>query len=287
MNPAVVAIIKGGLGNQLFGYAAARAYALRSGRELWIDDRSGYHRDGYGRSYRLQRFPIAARPADPRFQLGDPKKLRHKWVRSLNKILPTHLRNYHAERSGQPAAGLIDFHSNRETIYLNGYWQDEACFSDFAAPIRQELDPPALKSPEDRELEREIEESCSVFLHIRRVRYSPRLGADYYQSSISAARQALADCCFEVFGDDIGWAREHLDFSGSPVRFHESGSDDELRDFRLMSRCRHAITANSSFSWWAAWLIDAPDKKVWFPQTPGWPVKAAARWTQVPNSLES
>lgn len=286
MKPVVVAIIKGGLGNQLFAYAGARAYALRHQRELFLDDASGYLRDGYGRSFRLDRFPIAARPAPPALRLGDPKGLRHKIVRTWNKILPGSFRSYYSEKPGRPAARILDFHSTRRLIHLNGYWQDENCFIDFEHRIRTELDPPPVASQADRAIEHAIESTCSVLVHVRRVRYSPKLGADYYQSSISAARSALAGCRFEVFGDDLEWASEHLDFADSPVRFHEGGGDDELRDFRLMTRCRHAITANSSFSWWAAWLRPHPGKRVWFPADPGWPVRAAATWTLVPNSLE-
>ena len=285
MKPAVVAIIKGGLGNQLFAYAGARAYALRHGRELFLDDDSGFLRDGYGRSFRLDRFPIAARPAPPGLRLGDPKGLRHKLVRSWNKLLPGALRGYYAEKSGRAASRILDFHSRRRIIHLNGYWQDENCFIDFAPRIRAELDPPAPADAADRRIERSIENACSVSLHIRRIRYSPCLGTDYHQSGISAALAALPDCRFEVFGDDPSWAREHLDFLGAPVRFHDAGGGDELRDFRLMTRCRHAITANSSFSWWAAWLHPQPGKRVWFPANPGWPVRAAAGWILLPNSL--
>ena len=85
MNPCVVAIIKGGLGNQLFAYAAARAYAERTGRDLFIDDDSGFLRDGYGRSFRLDRFPINAKPAPAKLRLGDPKAFHHKWTSAKNK----------------------------------------------------------------------------------------------------------------------------------------------------------------------------------------------------------
>lgn len=286
MKPCVVAIIKGGLGNQLFAYAGARAFALRSGRELLIDDDSGFVRDGYDRSFRLDRFPIEARPAPAEFRLGDPKGAKHKLVRSFNKLLPSVWRNYFAEKSGKPAARLLSFRSRRQVVHLNGYWQDEACFLDFRDRIRAELEPPPLEDESDRALEHELAETPSVFLHIRRIRYSPRLDRGYYQSSIRLAAEAVPGCRFEVFGDDVAWGRDALDFGGLPVRFHEGDTSNELRDFRLMSACRHAIVANSSFSWWAAWLRSALGKLVWTPANPGWPVKPASGWQPVPNELE-
>jgi len=282
----VVAILKGGLGNQLFAYAAARAFALRSGRDLWLDTTSGFVRDGYGRAYRLDRFPVAAPAAPTALRLGGSKSLRHKTVRALDRLLPPRFRCYLAEDTRREPSQLLDWVPSRQVVHLNGYWQNEAYFADCAATIRRELAPPPLANPADQALERELAAANSVFLHIRRQRYTPRLGRDYYLSSIEAARQAVPECCFVVFGDDPAWAREHLAFGGAPVRYIEESAAAELRDFRLMSVCRHAIVANSSFSWWAAWLGEAPGQRVWTPAAPGWPVTPAAGWSRVPNTLE-
>lgn len=284
MSRRAVAIIKGGLGNQLFAYAAARAFALRSGRELLVDPTSGFSRDGYGRSYRLDRFPIEAGIAPEPLRLGDPKAPRHRIARSLDRVLPPGRRGYLAER-GDPRA-ILSFTSRRRTVHLNGYWQDEACFTDHAESIRRELAPPEPDDASDAALADEIRGNASVFVHVRRVRYSPRLRADYYQSSIDSAAGAIPGVHFEVFGDDVGWAREQLDFHGLPAGFHDD-SPDEVRDLFLMSCCRHAIVANSSFSWWGAWLGHNPEQRVWTPATPGWPLRAARGWETVPNSLES
>ena len=282
MKPRVIAIIKGGLGNQLFGYAAARALAHRGGRELLLDDSSGFARDDYGRSFRLDRFPIAAGSAPAEARLGDPKGFRHRWARSINKLLPPTRRSYLKESPGHGPEQLSAFHSRSRTVHLNGYWQDEACFREIAALIRDELRPPHSG---DDTLEAELPGGDSVMLHIRRVRYTPCLDPSYYERSISAACSSIGSPRFEVFGDDPDWARTHLDFGKHPVRFHESSSD-ELIDFRRMSLCRHAIVANSSFSWWAAWL-QQPGGRVWTPENPGWPLKAASGWTTVENGLEA
>lgn len=287
MNRAVVAIIKGGLGNQLFAYAAARAYAIRTGRDLFLDDRSGYIRDGYQRTYLLDRFPITAAPAPPRLQLGDPKGPRHKAVRTLNKLLPAPFKAYLAEDSQLSETQLTSFICNRRVVRLNGYWQSEKYFAGRASIIRKELQPPPFPDGPDADLESSLASSNTVFLHIRRDRYSPRLSSGYYESSIGAALATLENCRFHVFGDDPGWGRQYLDFRGAPVTYHDfDPAADELRDFRLMAACRHAIIANSSFSWWAAWLRRHADKRVWTPSDPGWPLKPASEWAKVPNRLE-
>ena len=286
MTRAVVAMIKGGLGNQLFAYAAARAYAIRTRRELWLDEVSGFGRDQYGRSYKLDQFPIAATPATPRWRLGDPKGLKHKAIRSINKLLPNPIGAYLAEDPELPETQLTSFISTRKVVRLNGYWQSEKYFAERASTIRRELQPPPFTDGPDADLEAELAATPSVFVHIRRDRYSPRLGSGYYDSSITSALSMLGGCQFFVFGDDLDWARQYLDFHGAPVRYISDGGDDELRDFRLMAACRHAIVANSSFSWWAAWLRLNADKRVWTPNKPGWPLKPAAEWTKVPNRLE-
>ncbi|QJE98924.1 alpha-1,2-fucosyltransferase [Luteolibacter luteus] len=286
MKRIAVAMIKGGLGNQLFAYAAARAYAMRTNRELLIDHVSGFTRDGYGRGYKLDLFPISGTLAPKRWQLGDPKGSHHKFIRSMNKVLPNPWKSYLAEDQDKDETQLTGFISNRQVVRLNGYWQSEKFFAERAATIRTELKLPAFEDGPDKDLEAELASSSSVFLHIRRDRYSPRLGSGYYDSSIASALSTLGSCQFHVFGDDLEWARQYLDFQGAPVTFQSSENSDELRDFRLMMACRHAIVANSSFSWWAAWLKRHADKRVWTPSTPGWPLKPASEWTKVPNRLE-
>jgi hypothetical protein len=279
-------MIKGGLGNQLFAYAAARAYSIRTSRELMLDNVSGFARDGYNRGYKLDLFPVAATLAPPRWRLGDPKGFHHKAVRSLNKVLPNPLKSYVAEEQDRDETQLTGFISTRQVVRLNGYWQSEKYFAERASTIRTELQPPPFEEGPDADLEAKLAATSSVFIHIRRDRYSPTLGSGYYDSSITSALSTLGNCHFHVFGDDLEWARKYLDFHGAPVSYESKEGGDELRDFRLMAACRHAIVANSSFSWWAAWLRRHADKRVWTPSTPGWPLKPASEWTKVPNRLE-
>ncbi len=290
MHPSVIAVIKGGLGNQMFCFAAGRALALRTGRELLLDTRTGFRRDGYGRAYRLDRFPVTAREAPPALRLGDDfRSPRHKLARALSRILPRNHRAYLAEDRNAGPEQLTALAPTRRHIHLNGYWQNEACFADHAETIRRELTPPEPTDPANRSLAGRIaSEPNPAFLHVRRIRYSPRLDAGYYRSAIDRLRSALDAPRFFLFGDDLDWARDQLGLAPGESEPVAHNADDELADLFLMSRCRHAIAANSSFSWWGAWLVKkTPDSRILFPATPGWQMVPAPGWQLVPNSLES
>jgi hypothetical protein len=287
---AVIAIVKGGLGNQCFIYAAARALALRTGRALFLDAKRGYTNDRYGRSYRLDRFPnLKARPMPEAWRIAPTlNHPRHKIIRALNKLLPRSQRTYFGEQRNAPPAQLTALRPRRDRITLLGYWQNEAYFADCAATIRAELAPPAPADEEDRALGEKFVACESVFLHFRRVRYWNLLDCDYYQAAIDAACAKLPEPHFVLFGDDLNWPQQNLDFHGATVEPVTHNSDDELADLWLMSRCRHAVVANSSFSWWGAWLGDTtPDRLVFAPAQAGFPIVMPDRWQCIPNCFQS
>lgn len=289
MSSAVIAIVKGGLGNQLFIYAAARALALRTSRTLYLDATRGYTKDDYGRSYRLDRFPnLKAQPMPEAWRIAPTlKHPRHKIIRALNKLLPRDQRTYFGEQRNTPPTQLTALHPRRTRIALLGYWQNEAYFADHAATIRAELAPPAPVDEKNRALGEKFAATESVFLHFRRVRYWNLLGRDYYQAAIDAARARLSQPHFVLFGDDLDWPQQNLDFRGASVVLGTHNANDELADLWLMSRCRHAVVANSSFSWWGAWLGDtAAARLVFAPAQVGWDVVMCDRWQRIANTIE-
>lgn len=287
MSPAVIAIVKGGLGNQLFIYAAARALALRTDRTLYLDSTRGYTQDDYGRSYRLNHFPITAEPMPEGWRIAPTlKHPRHKIIRALNKLLPRDQRSYFAERHHTPPTQLTALQPRRERITLLGYWQNEAYFADHAAAIRTELAIPAPTDDQNRVLGEKLAARESVFLHFRRVRYWNLLGRDFYQAAIDATLAKLSNPHFVLFGDDLTWPQQNLDFHGASVELIAHNSGDELADLWLMSRCRHAVVANSSFSWWGAWLGDTtPGRLVFAPTQIGHPITMPERWQRLANTI--
>jgi len=287
VRPPVVALVKGGLGNQLFCYAAGRALAHRLGRPLLLDVMTGFRRDGYGRRLRLDRFPIAAEFAPVGVCLGgDTRALRHKLARGLARWQRPESRSYWAETAVAPEA-FVSLQPPAKRIYLNGYWQDEAYFREVAGLLGQELAPPVPTAGEAlAALGRISAAAAPVFVHVRRERYQPRLAEDYYAAAIRECLARVPDAAFFVFGDDAEWARRNLEFQGAPCEFLDDQVPDEIDTLHLMAACRHAITANSSFSWWGAWLGERPGGHVWTPETPGFPVMAPGRWHRVANRLE-
>jgi hypothetical protein len=288
MSAAVIAIVKGGSGNQIFIYAAARALALRTGRTLYLDSTRGYTKDDYGRSYRLNRLPIKAEAMPEAWRIAPGlKHPRHKIIRALNKLLPRNQRTYFGEQRHSSPTQLTALQPNRERITLLGYWQNEAYFADHAATIRAELTPQPPTDEKNRALGEKFAASDSVFLHFRRVRYWNLLGCDYYQAAIDRACARVRQPHFVLFGDDLDWPQRNLNFRNAPVELIAHNSRDELADLWLMSRCRHAVVANSSFSWWGAWLGDATaDRLVFAPAQVGWDVVMSDRWQRIANAIE-
>ncbi len=271
----IVTRLRGGLGNQMFQYAAGRALALRTGGELKLD--LGYFERSSLRSYALGPFPIRAVPAtaeEVARLTRTPRPLRI--ARRLLGRPPRPPRSHVQESDMSFHPEVLDL---PDGVYLDGYWQSERYFADAADAIRAELAPPEPATARDRELAAAIDASESVSLHVRRGDYasSPATlethglcGVDYYRRAADWLGGRLSAPALFVFSDEPEWVREHLDLP-FPMTVVDHGGDGTgygaaHRDLALMSRCRHHVLANSSFSWWGAWLGRDPDGHVIAPE---------------------
>lgn len=269
----VIARIEGGLGNQLFQYAAARSLADRLGCELALDLR-GLAENG-DRPFQLGLYRIRASVASSADLEGLPgwRSSRVGRVRSrVSQLLPS----VFSFPVFWPASFAFDrrFERISRPVYLVGYWQTEKYFAWNRARLLQDIqlvDPLEADTP----LLDLIRTTNSVALHIRRGDYVTNSAAaqfhglcdmDYYQAAVAALQDRLADMHVFVFSDEPGWARENLKF-GVPAHFVDAnGADKGHIDLELMSRCRHHVIANSSFSWWGAWRSQSPDQLVYAPR---------------------
>ena len=280
----IIARIMGGLGNQLFIYAAARALALRTGRGLKLDIINGYSEDAFNRTYLLDHFPIQAVHANPSEvapYLLHSRSLRHN--RKLNRYLPRAWRNYYEERSLYDPH-LITLNPKRSHVYLEGYWQQEAYFAAAAHPIRTELAPSIDLAPSIRALANHIDQTSSVCVHVRRRDYAHVLDATYYTRALGHMIKVVPKPVFFVFSDDPQWAKTHILSEAEVIHVEDEHPPFEpLIAFQLMHRCRHHIIANSTFSWWAAWLRGRDGQKVVAPVSWGYRATPAAGWTLIPN----
>lgn len=258
----------GGLGNQMFQYAAGRALAARLSAPLLLDaaEFGNYRLHAFG----LHHFAIAAEVVYAKRQVSDWEK---NIFRAMSFLGIGRAENLYRERDfrfDQAVLSLPD-HSR-----LEGYWQSEKYFADKADLIRAEL---TVKTPADDENLRvlqSIHSGVSVSLHIRRGDYvsDSRASAThgtcdlaYYEAAVKyvAARCGQAPSFF-VFSDDPDWAEANLQLPFKTVLIRHNGPEKNYEDLRLMSACNHHIIANSTFSWWGAWLNPEKNKIVVAPQ---------------------
>jgi len=256
----VIARLEGGLGNQLFQYAAARSLADRLGCDLSLD-----LRDLQGvvqHPFQLGRYGIRASTAtsDEMEHLPDWKNSRLGRIRSqLSQQLPFAF----SFPVFWPQSFAFDPRFDRisKPVFLVGYWQTEKYFAWNRAHILRDIQ---LISPlrADTPMLDHIRSTNSVSLHIRRGDYISNPDAakfhglcdlTYYHAAVADMSARRGDISVFVFSDEPAWARENLKLEVPTYYVEGDACGDAHTDLELMSLCKHHIIANSSFSWWGAW----------------------------------
>ncbi len=268
----IITKICGGLGNQLFQYAAGRSLAHNRGVELLLDLSWFEHRpsSNTAREFELCRYEIQARKPKGREKLW--LKLHQGRFLSRMPLLPRRWRHFR-EKAFAFDPRILELPDN---TYLDGYWQSYKYFSDIAQQIRTELTPKAVLGDMDQAVAKEISHAnCqAVSLHVRRGDYVTNpaaakthglCGISYYEDAVRKVASILADPHFFVFSDDMEWVRNNLALPGKVSYVEHNGAERAFQDLRLMSLCDHHIVANSSFSWWGAWLRNNEDGLVIVP----------------------
>jgi hypothetical protein len=241
----IITKIQGGLGNQMFQWAYGKSLSIMYDNELFLD--TTYYNNQLidtPRSYELNKFP----------------NLKHDKSNYGNKRIIQVIDNFNYKK--------LQYDDNY-AYYLNGFWQSEKYFLNVSDVIRNEL------QPDDdtlKKLKSKVQEN-SVSLHVRRTDYITSKGfhpvqtIEYYNKALETIgnyNQLL------VFSDDINWCKDNLKYDN--IFFVEN--QDSVEDLWLMSLCTHNIVANSSFSWWGAWLNKNKNKTViapknWFGDSSG------------------
>lgn len=250
-SPGVSVRIAGGLGNQMFQYAAARALALRLGVPLTLD--VSFYDQARHRAYGLSAFPLA-----PHHTRGRPGGGRwSRLVASLGRRLQG--RGVHHYR--EPHVHVDEaFFSLRAPVHLEGHFQSARYFESAADTVRAELAPPTPADALSRQIAHAMAEGPGAALHVRRGDYvsNPKNQAVFAtcdQAYFQAALQRLPeDCTVFVFSDDMAWSRAQLPRLRRLVFVDDGAPRQALADLWLMSRAQHHVIANSSLSWWGAWL---------------------------------
>jgi hypothetical protein len=260
MNKVIVRI-RGGLGNQLFSYAAARRVALANDSELVLDDVTGFVRDRqYRRQPALHHFHISARSATPAERLEPFERYRRGVMKWIARRSAFESRRY-VEQEGRDFDERLLSLQVKGTLYLDGLWQSEAYFKDVEQTLREDL---RIIRPTDALNDRlgtSIRSSKAVALHVRWFDAADSTGGDnvsteYYQRAVALLEEKIDSPQYFLFSDDPEAARRKLVLPERRVTFvsHNRGDENAYADLWLMTQCQHFITANSTFSWWGAWL---------------------------------
>lgn len=286
----IVIEMSGGLGNQMFQYALYKKFEslnkdvvmetsfFRSGQEL--------------REYELGIFPVKYRTITDKeaanirgfgYQDSVLDKIRHKLIPQKYKI--------YVDKIGPFQPEIFEM----DNVYLSGYWQNENYFKDIKEVICRDFSFSDKLMEQYKNICERLDKENSVSVHIRRGDYltteNTRIHGNictdkYYANAMNYIKEKVKNPQFYIFTDDLDWAHEK--YSGENITIVDGNRNtSSYVDMFLMSKCKHNIVANSTFSWWAAWLNSNTDKLVlappkWLNNFPEAQV-ASADWILVDN----
>ncbi len=275
----VIAELKGGLGNQLFQYAAAIAMACHSNTIMKADITNLGSPDEVLGTYR--RYTLSKLKSPPEILSVDEKEkyIARGWKKIWRLLNPVSIQTYTEKHFHYDAS----FWNCRQWVFLRGNFQSEKYFKPYEDTVRKKLQFDTNKiAGLNTALLAEMKSVESLSLHIRRGDYvSNKIASDvlgvlpvaHYEAAYAEMLKYVQIQKVFVFSDDIEWAKQHLGFGANLTFVENEGADRDIADFVLMQHCKHNIIANSSFSWWAAYLNSNPGKivvapKRWFNKAP-------------------
>jgi hypothetical protein len=255
----------------MFQYAAGRALSLERG-VTWLHDTSEFSKYKLHQGFELQRVfncPInIASNTDLQSVLGWQRFPLVRRLLSQPSIFFLRKRELIFEPYFHYSTSIIDAPNN---CYLSGYWQSDKYFRKYSSHIRSDFNFCQNLSAENLNLSQKISQVNAVSVHIRRGDYIANSKTksvlnsctlEYYYAAINFLLQKIKNPYLFIFSDDISWTKNNLKVT-LPCEFIENNQgQNSFVDMQLMSLCQHHIIANSSFSWWGAWLGVNPHKIV-------------------------
>ena len=282
----IIVRINGGLGNQMFHYAMGLAISVLNKTDLLLDVSSlkSTEKEETKREFLLPYFNVDIKIAEnkdfSRMKIPNTQKTNlfsriRRWeVRFRESFRPLHERKFIAEPYFNFCPDILKI---KNDCYLSGAWQSEKYFKDIESLVRESF---TLKNSPTVKTEALIEKvsGCnSVSIHIRRKDYvniqkTNRLhgicSLEYYNQAVDLICKKVNNPIFFIFSDDIDWAKANLKIN-CPLFYVSDKNTPDYEELIIMSNCKHNIIANSSFSWWGAWLNKNENKivitpKEWF-----------------------
>jgi len=272
----IIVKIIGGLGNQMFQYAFGYAISQRNNVKLKLDI-SGFQ------LYDLRQFDLGTYNINYILASNkEVKKYKYKSENLLYKVIRkifqknTLLSKYFIKESGFYFD--TDVFNVGESAYFDGYWQSEKYFKEYRDEL---LNIFSLKNGihnKSQKYKEEINNTNSISLHIRRGDYISNehtnnvhgvCTLDYYKHAVLKSKATVKNPYYFIFSDDLEWAKNNFNFIKNKTFIKLEKDVPDAEEMYLMSQCNHNIIANSSFSWWGAWLNNNPNKiviapKKWF-----------------------
>lgn len=256
--------MSGGLGNQMFQYAAARSLALRNKCDVLIDD------------YLLRNYPYKKGITPRDLELGCFQIFLKQYIKTttgIDRIPKSGLFYKYISLAKRKLLGLKVFAEGNESfyeefsllgdyIYLDGLFQSERYFKNYEDEIRKEFTFKNELDLENCKLLHEIKSLNSVGIHVRRtdfynpynIRTHGSVNISYYNEAILYMRRKIDNPTFFIFSDDLKWVKQNFFLTSDICLVNNNYGKKNYIDMFLMSNCKHNIIANSSFSWWSAWL---------------------------------
>ena len=264
MSRKLIVRLKGGLGNQLFCYAAARRLAWFNNADLVLDAVTGFKYDvTYRRSYALVAFALPARLATAAEQMEPFGRVRRLIARKISERQPLNARRFIQQVGVGFDPEIMNLRLQKGTTYFDAFGQSERYFKDIRELLGQEL---AMSAPSDavnQEMAKKIEAGLAVAVHLRwfdagDASHSSNMSISFYAQAIAHLLAKVGQAHFYLFSDrpDQSEALLRPLIQGQPctVVRHNVLSGSAEADFWLMRQCQHFIIGNSTYAWWAAWL---------------------------------
>jgi hypothetical protein len=290
LSPIVIAALRHGLGNQMFQYAMGRALAERLGVPLKLDLTECKNHPTRPFALGGFRVPVVEATRDEICALRPEASPLRRRIERTGLLRPrTSERVFQESRFYHFDPRVLELEA---PVYVDGFWQSARYFETLRPRLAQEFVPRERATGAAAALLERIEAVEAVCVHVRRGDYLTHeslrvLPQEYYERAIAEIQARVAAPVFVVFSDDPEWTRAHLRMPEPVIWSFEHGRFSALDDMQLMGACKHFIIANSSFSFWPAWLSSHPGKQVvrasqWF-QKPDWhtPELREPDWTML------
>ncbi|MEH7146455.1 alpha-1,2-fucosyltransferase [Priestia megaterium] len=268
----IIVRIKGGLGNQLFTYAFGYAIARKKKCDL-ILDKSLYFK-GYFRPCEIDNFELEFNKSlIPRF-FKHPNIVCKLLFKAYYKALRLVCLDRITYREKQNYVFDKNIYKTSQKVLFDGYWQNYRYFHDYREEIRDQFKRSLPNSKQIKLIKKQIVGQNAVALHIRRGDYKAYKGGkclalDYYFDGIKYIKDKIEAPRFYVFSDDVAFCKEHFN-SGEFIYVGEKYDLTDIEEFSVMSSFNNFIIANSSYSWWAAYLGECKDSVIMAPVVDQW-----------------